>query len=290
MLVDESETFMYSSGDDGVVAQWNLNSPDDNGTGIMQAGRAIYAMTLLPQNRLVAGASDGTLYIVDTDRKTMLKTLQEVSQPIYGLFRDEETDLLWILYGGGKLTLMRSDNLEPVAHIQLTTNHLRCISVDWNKETLLIGASDNRIYRVDRKTGKTHQHWEAHDNSVFSLALLQGGNVLASGGMDAHLKIWDLKNPLKLTKSLPAHYFTVNDIAISPSGTYFATASRDKTWKIWNAFTFDLLKVIDFERYDGHRHSVNRIKWLKTDNSLISCSDDRRIIRWDVAIEQRKNK
>jgi len=126
--------------------------------------------------------------------------------------------------------------------------------------------------------------WQAHDNSVFSLQYVEENSLLLSGGRDAHLNIWDLKANHSLVQSLPAHNYTINAFALSPSGDYFATASRDKTLKIWDTHSFQLLKVVDFARNLAHTHSVNRICWLKSDNSLISCSDDRRIIRWQVTI------
>jgi WD40 repeat protein len=77
-----------------------------------------------------------------------------------------------------------------------------------------------------------------------------------------------------------AHLFTVNDIAYHPNGKFFATASRDKTIRIWDAVSFVLLKVIDSIRNAGHLKSVNRLLWV--DDVLISCSDDRSIIAWEV--------
>jgi WD40 repeat protein len=75
-----------------------------------------------------------------------------------------------------------------------------------------------------------------------------------------------------------AHLFTLNHIAFSPDGHLFATASRDKTFKIWDAQTYELLKVVDTLRLGGHINSVNRLLWHG--GGLISVSDDRRAIIW----------
>jgi WD40 repeat protein len=94
------------------------------------------------------------------------------------------------------------------------------------------------------------------------------------------LRVWDLENDFQLISEQPAHLFTVNHIVFSPNGQLFATASRDKTLKIWDAQTFQLLKVVDTMRHGGHINSVNRLLWLP--DCLVSCSDDKTVMLWRV--------
>lgn len=77
-----------------------------------------------------------------------------------------------------------------------------------------------------------------------------------------------------------AHMFTINHLAFSPDGSLFATASRDKTIKIWDTYSLKLLKVLDTIRHGGHINSVNRLLWLP--EMLVSASDDQRAIIWEV--------
>ena len=86
----------------------------------------------------------------------------------------------------------------------------------------------------------------------------------------------------KETFSQPAHWFTINKIVFHPEGKWFATGSRDKTIKIWDAETFELLKVIETMRDKGHINSVNCLLWSEHNDYLLSCGDDRSIIAWEV--------
>jgi WD40 repeat protein len=55
----------------------------------------------------------------------------------------------------------------------------------------------------------------------------------------------------------------------------------DKTIKIWATENFQLLKVIDKTKQNGHLSSVNKCLWMD-DETLLSGSDDRTIMMWKI--------
>jgi WD40 repeat protein len=73
-------------------------------------------------------------------------------------------------------------------------------------------------------------------------------------------------------------------LLFSPDGKYFATASMDKSIKVWDTTAMKLLKVIDKARHAGHGTSVNKLLWTAFNNQLISTSDDRSISVWDIQV------
>ena len=126
----------------------------------------------------------------------------------------------------------------------------------------------------------------AHEFSVNLVKYHPNGKYLLSGGRDAHLKIWDIKNDYELVKSIPAHNYAIYSIAFSPDNKLFATASRDKTFKLWDAENFDFLLRVNKENFDGHVNSVNAIFWSNYNNYLISAGDDRTIMLWEVFLNK----
>ena len=285
LITDEEERYAYSSGDDGVIARWDLNGTPDLGDAVLQASGSIYAMEQIPDlGWPAAGASDGTVYFVDLHSKKVAHSYKKIEGSIFGLHYEPWSQLLWVLHAKGVLSAIHVSTFKEEYFQRIAEDHLRSIAVV--EQDFWIGSSDQHIYVFDREKMKPKKRWLAHENSVFSLAYHKSGKFLLSGGRDAHLKMWDLQQEgIPEVQSIPAHNFTVNDMAFSPQGDYVMTASRDKTLKLWDAYQLDLLKVVDLARHEGHKHSVNRVLWLKRDNSIISCSDDRRILRWRIKVQ-----
>ncbi|GAB4419934.1 MAG: hypothetical protein OHK0039_32870 [Bacteroidia bacterium] len=288
MIASRDEACLYSGGDDGLLVRWDLTDDAAEGEALLRTERAIFALLDIPaHDLLVAGSSDGTVYFLDLGTRRLVHTFRKSTQSVFALYYDPGHDLLWVLQGKGGLSLLRPGTWEERGWLHLVEDHLR--AAEPGPDGLCyVASSDRHILAIDRETLALRHRWEAHAHSVFCLRQHPAGTYLLSGGRDAYLRAW---HPADHTpqQALPAHNFTVNDIAFDPSGGYFATASRDKTLKLWDARTFDLLKVVDFARNAGHTHSVNKIVWLKADNSLLSCGDDRRIIRWYFNIERYDN-
>jgi WD40 repeat protein len=96
---------------------------------------------------------------------------------------------------------------------------------------------------------------------------------------DAKLKVWNLAG--ENTHALDAHWFTIHAVKSNPAMSFLATASMDKTIRLWNAHDFSLLKVIDNVKFEGHKSSVNGCVWL-SDTMFVTCSDDRSIKCWQI--------
>ncbi len=285
LAVDAYEVYAYTSGDDGIIVQWDLYRPNSDGNGLFRIERSVYALAVAEEHQLViAGTSDGPLYAYHLSQKKLVFTSRKHTGAIYDLWVDRERSLLWVLHAEGVLWVMSLPDFEEKGYLRPSQAHLRSIYPDPDEQHLYLASSDHQIHVLDSVSGQIAYKWKAHENSVFALNIHQGAKYLLSGGRDAHLCVWDLQQQYQPVKRIPAHNFTINGIALSPQEDYFVTASRDKTIKLWDAYSFDLLKVVDFARHKGHKHSVNRVRWLERDQTVLSCGDDRRLLRWKFDI------
>ena len=74
------------------------------------------------------------------------------------------------------------------------------------------------------------------------------------------------------------HDAEVWSVAYSPDGKRIATASQDKTAKVWNASTGELLLT-----FDGHSGSVNGVAFSPDGRRIATTSDDHTAKIWDAA-------
>ena len=266
----------YSSGGDGLIVKWNLDTPDAAGKVIAQVGSAVYCLLYLEEkDHLLAGTRSGEIFLFDLGNNAILKQAKGEGE-IFCIAKNGNH----IIAGSASGSLyLYDENLNLIRERNISDKSCRTI-IFINETTIATGWSDNHIRIIDLPELKIVKAFEAHLTSVFSLAFIRG-KYLLSGGRDARLKIWDIKD-YSLMLEIPAHWFAINDIKLSPDGKYFATASRDKTVKIWDAGTFELLKVLDNEKSQGHTHSVNILLWMN-DSCLLSAGDDRKIDAWQIA-------
>lgn len=273
--------YFLSAAGDGWVVKWDLDDPDP-GRLIAKVDTQIFSLCYLPeQDRVVAGNMNGGVHWIDLQNPEQTRNIAHHQK---GVFAIEKLDQSVFTAGGqGLLTRWSITDTRTEESIKLTNQSLRSLAIHPGKNQLAVGASDNSIYLLKLPDLQLiHTIRNAHENSVFSLQYSPDGRYLLSGSRDAHFKVWDIWEGFQELIAKPAHWFTINAIAYHPEGHLLATASRDKTIKIWDAENFELLKVIETIRDNGHVNSVNTLLWTTYKNQLLSASDDRTIGIWEL--------
>ncbi|UBF29574.1 WD40 repeat domain-containing protein [Kovacikia minuta CCNUW1] len=68
-------------------------------------------------------------------------------------------------------------------------------------------------------------------NDIKSLSFSPDSQLIASGGVDRSVKLWDLDG--ELLRTFQGHQGEVKSVAFSPDGKIIASASDDETVKLW---------------------------------------------------------
>jgi hypothetical protein len=97
------------------------------------------------------------------------------------------------------------------------------------------------------------------------------------------LRFWDLTSA-RLALTMPAHSAWVWDLAISPTGDLLATASADRTIKLWS---IEVLSAADhraslLRTLTGHTETVWGVDFASDGRTLASASWDQTVRLWDA--------
>lgn len=278
--------YIYSGAGEGWLAQWKTNTYQGDKV-LAQANAPIYAIAEnVQKSELWIGQKQGIIHIIDAVHHQHIKAIQVSQMPVFCIEIAPELNMAFVGTGDGFLSVFRLSDYTllyhiPLAHAHANLKNIRSIAISNDKSQIAVACSDYNIYILDIQTSFRLLHTlQSHSNSVFCVKYTPCGNFLLSGSRDARLKIWNIKDNYTLHQDIVAHLFAINDIAFSPDGQYFGTASADKTIKIWDAHNFMLLKVIDRMRNQSHFTSINKLSWQK---HLISCSDDKSIMVWNLS-------
>jgi WD40 repeat protein len=95
------------------------------------------------------------------------------------------------------------------------------------------------------------------------------------------LKFWNTADYL-LEENVVAHLYAINYLSFREDGKYLVTCSMDKSLKIWDSTSRNLLKVIDKARNAGHGTSINKVFWSTYSGVIVSVSDDRSVAIWQI--------
>lgn len=113
------------------------------------------------------------------------------------------------------------------------------------------------------------------DRPLFGCSLSHDGKMLATCSLSGIAKIWSMPQVQKVS-TLKGHTERATDVVFSPTSNYLATASADKTARLWNS-EGSLLRT-----FEGHLDRLARIAFHPSGKYLGTASFDKTWRLWNV--------
>ncbi|MFD4434208.1 hypothetical protein ACFWPJ_33300, partial [Nocardia sp. NPDC058497] len=128
-------------------------------------------------------------------------------------------------------------------------------------------------FDVERVVSADNQS-PGHIGAIVSVSV--NGSMLASGGEDGVLKLWDpaIGTP---ARRCSGHTGWIHATAVAPGGSVVATGGDDADIRLWDAESGTVMAVLT-----GHTRRVRSLVFTHDGTRLVSASEDCQISVWDV--------
>ena len=145
------------------------------------------------------------------------------------------------------------------------------------------------IYDVRPGKEKELELLTGHTGEVTFITFSHDGKLLASGGKDGTVRLWDVVTGEE-KKQLIGHKWTISSLAFAPDGKTLASAIGHEAEmippqigveidiKLWN---IDIGEVT--ATFRGHAKDITSLAFSHDGETLVSSGKDRKVLLWDIS-------
>ena len=260
---------LYSAGGDRKIIRYQKLDGQFIAELFAQTTESTFALHL-DKNLLFTGGIDGNLNIFDVQEKKILNRYQCHGMGLYAIESNDE----FIITGGGdgKIHLWDKSNMRIARTIWTGSAKIRKFIWDTHKTEMACIDNEGNLRIFETK------HW----NEIYTSKHINGWT---SGFYHASKKVWILgsksgeiiayhQQSTKPILIIQAHLNSIYSLIWDKENEILLSGSLDKSIKIWNEQTLDLMNRLD--KMNGiPLRSVNAI--LKWNDHLAIAGDDKKI-------------
>ena len=133
----------------------------------------------------------------------------------------------------------------------------------------LLGQTDGTVALYDLDRGTQLGQYKRNDAEIWSVAFLDTPDRFAAGGHDYATAVWDARAATAPQFLLEGHENAVQAVAFSTAGPWVATGSADKTVRLYDTDSHDLIRI-----YKGPKDFVTALAFSPDGKALAVASLD----------------
>ena len=162
------------------------------------------------------------------------------------------------------------------AHAQLRGHGgpVRAVAVSPDGSAAISGSFDTSAIRWSIERGAAEQVLRFHESAVNAVTFIDKDRQ-ASGGEDGKIAIWKNGSPLP-DRTFEGHTAPIVSLAVSPDGATLASASWDRTVRLWPMNGGEPRKL------EGHDQNVNGVAFSRDGRFVVSAAYDATVRIWPL--------
>ncbi len=180
--------------------------------------------------QIASGHTNGQIDLFDAAAGTLVRTIRIDAGALVDMQYAPDGTLV-ALGTVNELRLYDSATGRRVQSFRVNASPLQCFVLVPDGESLVGGCDDGKLMRVSLSTGKASQIGE-HGNVVTAVAASPTGRLVASGGRDLTVRVWNLETPAPPT-ALAGLASPARHLAFSPQGDRLAAAGTETRLLLW---------------------------------------------------------
>lgn len=263
----------------GDIILWNPETGEQIGKSLKGHRQWITWLSWEPLHKnvncryLASSSKDSTIKIWDTTTGRLSKTLSSHTQSV--------TCVKWggegLIYSASQDRTIKVWKAEDGVLCRTLQGHghwvnTMALNTDYATRT---GAFDP----VQKVANQNISNDELKERALQRYKDAKGGKTekLVSGSDDFTLFLWEPEESKKALARMTGHQALINEVLFSPDGRMIASASFDKSIKLWDGNTGKFIASLR-----GHVNSVYQIAWSADSRLLVSGSADSTLKVWNI--------
>jgi WD40 repeat protein len=277
------------------VAVWDIS----NGTRLaFLKGLPNFILTVAfsaDSTRVCAGGDDGSVAVWEVEQARLIARLRGHADAVQDLAFTMDNDLLlsassdrsvriWDLRATGRTGSAR--HRSPSLHtLSMSDDSTRVVGGQAGvrvTDRYPVDGDDRCAVVLETATGRAQAVLTGHVGPVMSAVLSPDGRTVATGSLDATIRLWDPENGAQLV-CLRGHSAGVLSLAFSADGLRIASGHFGGTVILWDLATHGMVA-----RYTGQDYEILSLAFSDNGKRIASGCIDGSVCVWDANIDERR--